>query len=97
MISKLIDLRDKEVINLKDGYRMGYVNDIEFDTVTGSIISLVVYGKGKAFGLLGREDDLIIKWEDIEVIGNDTILVCTESYYPPKKSRTGGLVKSLWN
>lgn len=97
MISKLIDLRDKEVINLKDGYRMGYVNDIEFDTVTGSIISIVVYGKSKAFGLLGREDDLIIKWEDIEIIGDDTILVCTEPYFPPKKSRQTGLVKSIWN
>ncbi len=97
MISKLIDLRDKEVINLKDGYRMGYVNDIEFDTVTGQIISLVVYGKGKVLGLFGREEDIIIKWEDIEVIGDDTILVCAEPYFPPKKPRNSSLVKSLWN
>lgn len=97
MICKLIDLRDKEVINLKNGFRMGYVNDVEFDTVTGDVISLVVYGKGKMFGLLGREDDLIIKWEDIEVIGDDTILVCSEPYFPPKRGKSNGLVKAFWN
>lgn len=96
MICRLAELHNKEVINMKDGYRMGYVNDIEFDTVTGTIISLVVYGKGKVMGLLGREEDVIIKWEDIEVIGDDTILVCTEPYFSPKKPHSTGLVKSFW-
>lgn len=96
MICKLIELRDKEVINIKNGFRMGYVNDIEFDTVTGSIVSLVIYGKSKIMGILGREDDMIVRWEDIDVIGDDTILVCTDTYFPPQKKK-GGLVKSVWN
>lgn len=96
MICKLIELRDKEVINIKNGFRMGYVNDIEIDTVTGNIVSLVVYGKSKLMGLLGREDDMIIRWEDIDVIGDDTILVCGDTYFPPKKKKEG-LIKSVWN
>lgn len=97
MICKLVELHNKEVINMKNGYRMGYVNDVELDTVTGNIISLVVYGKGKFLGLLGREEDIVIKWEDIEVIGDDTILVCAEPYFSPRKSKSTSLVKSLWS
>lgn len=37
------------------------------------------------FGLLGREDDIIIKWQDIEVIGDETILVCYNDFYRVKK------------
>lgn len=97
MVNKLTDLRDKEVINLKDGYKMGYISDIEFDTVTGSIVSIIVYGKQKFFGLMGREEDLVIRWEDIEVIGDDTILVCCEPYLSPQKKKTTSVVKSIWN
>lgn len=39
------------------------------------------------FGLLGREDDIIIKWQDIEVIGDETILVCYNDFYRVKRSR----------
>ena len=98
MLCKITDLKDKEVINLKDGYKMGYVNDIEFDSLTGNIISLIVYGKTKFFGLFGKEQDIIIKWEDIEVIGDDTILVCSEPYLLQQgKRNSNSLIKSLWN
>lgn len=68
-------MRNKEVISMKDGCRIGCVNDVEVDMKCAKIIAIVVYGKPKLFGLLGREDDIIIKWENIEVIGDDTILV----------------------
>ena len=42
--------------------------DVEIDTVTARVLSLVIYGRLRFFGLLGREDDIIIKWQDIEVI-----------------------------
>ncbi len=71
----ITDLCNKEVINVKDGCRVGMVCDVTVDTCTAQIISLIVYGKLKCFGLFGREDDIIIPWCDIEVIGEDTILV----------------------
>lgn len=71
----ITDMREKEVINLKDGCRLGNVCDVEFDTCSGSIVSIIVFGKGKAFGLLGRGEDIKICWNDIKVIGDDTILV----------------------
>lgn len=69
------DLRCKEVINIKDGTRIGFVDDMEFDTCTAKILRIIVYGKARFFGLLGRDEDVVIDWCDIEVIGTDTVLV----------------------
>ena len=68
-------MRHKEVINVKDGTRLGTVCDIEIDTTTARVSALVIYGKLRWLGLLGREDDIVIRWQDIQVIGDDTILV----------------------
>lgn len=77
MESRIAELRYKEIINVSDGCRFGYVGDVEVDLDTGKVRSLVVPGRLRLFGLLGREDDLVIPWEDIQVIGQDTILVRT--------------------
>lgn len=73
------DLRCKEVINIKDGTRIGFVDDIEFETCTAKILRIIVYGRARFFGLFGRDDDVIIDWCDIEVIGTDTVLVRFDS------------------
>ena len=71
----LSDIRNKEIINIKNGARLGYVDDIEFDTETSSIRSFIVYGRTRFFGFLGKEDDIVIACDQIEVVGVDTILV----------------------
>lgn len=75
MLCRITDLRYKEVINVRDGSCLGYVSDIEVDTVTAKVVSLIIYGRCKLFGLFFREEDTVIYWSDIEVIGEDTILV----------------------
>lgn len=75
MICKMDDLQRKDVINVKDGTRIGTVGDAEIDTATARLISIIIYGRPKWFGLLGHEEDLVIRWCDIEIIGEDTILV----------------------
>jgi len=78
MTCSILDLKHKEVVCVRDGSLLGPVSDIEFDTETAKILSLVVYGRPRFFGLMGRDDDLVIPWSDIEVIGEDTVLVnCT--------------------
>ena len=69
------DLRTKEVIHVGDGERLGFVSDIEFDAVTGRVISISVPGAYKAFGLLGKEPDRVIPWENIKKIGDDLVIV----------------------
>ena len=66
MICSFSGLRSKEVVNLRTGLKIGYVDDIELDSVNGRIVSLIVYGKARAF---------VIKCSDIELIGEDIILV----------------------
>jgi YlmC/YmxH family sporulation protein len=86
---RIIDMRHKEVINIKDGTRLGCVCDVEIDTVNAKVLAIVVYGRLRCFGLFGREDDIIIKWQDIQVIGDDTILVTYTSYCRTKKRSRG--------
>lgn len=80
----LNDIRNKEVINIRSGSKIGYVDDIEFDAESLTVKSLVIYGRGRFFGFFGRDDDVVIKCRDIEIIGTDTILVSTNETISPK-------------
>ncbi len=71
------ELRDRQVICVKNGALLGTVGDIELDIETGRLAAIVIFGKSKGFGLFGREDDTVISWEDIEIIGTETVLVKT--------------------
>ena len=51
---RICDLRQKEVINIKDCKRLGYVCDIEFDRKTGCITHLIVPGTGKIWVIRTR-------------------------------------------
>ena len=75
MIARITDMHDKEVINIGDGTRLGYVDDLEVDTCTAQITALVISGRSRLFGLLGRNPDIVVQWKDIEVVGDETILV----------------------
>ena len=75
MICSFSGLRNKEVVDLRSGMKLGFVDDAELDTVSGKIVSLVVYGRPRAFGIMGRDDDIVIKCTDIQLIGEDIILV----------------------
>lgn len=79
MLCRITDMHNKEVINVCDGHRLGYVDDVEVDTCTAQLVSIVIRGRAKCFGLLGREEDIVICWKEIEVIGDETILVRRES------------------
>ncbi len=72
---RICELKQKEVINVKDCRRLGYVGDVDFDTCTGCMLALIVPGPGCICGFLGREKEYIIPFCDICQIGDDIILV----------------------
>ena len=72
---RVYDLKQKEVINLSDGSRLGFVADVEFDIKTGKIEAVIIPGPGKMFGVFGHEQEIRIKWSDIDQIGDDLIIV----------------------
>lgn len=75
MICSINELKTKEVINVSTGARLGYVTDFEIDLNTGKLTAIVVPGAYKMMGFLGREEDIIIKWENIKKIGDDIIII----------------------
>lgn len=72
---RLSELRYKEIINVSNGHRLGFVSDAELDPATGQIGALIVPGPARFFGLLGREEDYVLPFGQISRIGEDIILV----------------------
>ena len=79
MESRIAELRDKEIINISDGCRFGYVGDVEVDLETGRVKALIVPGRLRFFGLFGREEDQVFPWESVRRFGEDIILVEAEA------------------
>jgi YlmC/YmxH family sporulation protein len=77
LIIKISDLRDREIVNILDGRRLGPIKDIVLDLEKGKINALVLPSLtgGRIFGIFGRSDDLVVPWERISRIGVDVVLV----------------------
>ena len=75
MPRKGLDFRHKEVINIKDGKRMGFVQDVTADLETGTITSIIVPGENKLMSMFSSNNDIVIPWQNIKCIGDDIILV----------------------
>lgn len=67
-------LRYKEVVSLADGTRFGYVGDLEVDTDLGQVTALIIQGRPRLLGLLGREPDRTIPWSAVRRFGEDIVL-----------------------
>ena len=66
------ELRCKEIIDVRDGGRFGYVGDVEVDLDSGQVKALIVPGRLR---LLGREPDAVFPWTAVRRVGGDVILV----------------------
>ena len=69
------ELREKEIINICDGARLGRISDLELDDCTGTICSIVVPGPPRLLGLIRGTEELVIPFCKIQKIGDDVILV----------------------
>jgi len=72
------ELKTKEVINISDGARLGFVSDVEIDLADGKVTALVVEGNYRFMGIFGKSADTIIRWEKISKIGSDYIFITSE-------------------
>ena len=79
MNCRIADLKNKQVVCIKNGCVLGYIYDIEFNTSDGSLTAIISPGRPRFFGVFGHEDDIVIPWSEIEVIGQETVLVTTDS------------------
>ena len=75
MQCRIRDLRCKEVINICDGCRLGFVGDVDVKVPEGQVVAIVVFGPCRFFGLFGRGEEFYIPWDCIQRIGDDIILI----------------------
>lgn len=75
MSGKGLDFKHKEVINISNGKRLGFVQDVNADLETGIITSIIVPGSSKLISVFSSNNDIVIPWQDIKCIGDDIILV----------------------
>ncbi len=75
MVCRIAQLQYKEVIDIADGARYGFVGDVELDPDRGAIEGIVVRGRPRLLGLLGREEDVVFPWSAVKRFGEDIILV----------------------
>ena len=73
-MGRALTFKQKEVVNITDGRRLGYVQDVEANFETGEITAIIVPGSNKFFNI-GNKNDIIIPWNKIKRIGDDIILV----------------------
>ena len=75
MTCRIAELQYKEVVDIANGTRYGYIGDLEINTERGTVESIIIYGRPRLWGLLGREADTVFPWSAIKRIGADLILV----------------------
>ena len=75
---RLMELGQKEIVNLNNGARLGIIadSDILIDEESGKIISLLVPERRFSFKMLGLESSgFEIPWSSIRKIGYDMIII----------------------
>ena len=68
------ELREKEIVNLADGKRLGRLVDLAL-SCNGRVLGLVAPGETGAIKRLGGKDAVFIPGQNINKIGDDVILV----------------------
>ncbi|MDR1939960.1 MAG: YlmC/YmxH family sporulation protein [Clostridiales bacterium] len=68
-----LELKEKEIINVADGKKLGRLSDLVL-TSKGAVIGVVVPGSRRIFKG-GADGDIFIPWTSIFKIGDDVILV----------------------
>lgn len=87
MVCCIAELCRKDVIDVETGNRIGYVADVDVETCSGQIDSLCV--RRDTFFALKSPPPVKVKWCDIVVIGQETVLVKNVCLPAPGKSKKG--------
>ena len=71
---RLSEFQHKDVVNTKDGTKIGNIIDVEIMS-DGKMNSLIVEKSKFILSRFTSKGEIQIKWEQIEKIGEDVILV----------------------
>lgn len=96
MLTRITELCEKEIINLRDGSKLGNVSDVEIESTTGNLTAIIVSPKQKLFGFSNKGDEIRINLNQIQVIGDDTILVDVDSAVHPQRKVTQNKISTIF-
>ncbi|MGL5695111.1 MAG: YlmC/YmxH family sporulation protein [Peptostreptococcaceae bacterium] len=71
---RVSDIMEKEVINIKNGKKMGFITDIDIDVNEGRVMSFAILGDSRNFFSRGMDEEVVF-FSDILKVGCDTIIV----------------------
>lgn len=80
-MARLSSFTKKEIVNVKDGRRLGFLTDVEVDLDTGHVEAIAVSVPMKILPMGSDCRELVIPFEKIKKIGEDIILVNVEERY----------------
>lgn len=73
---RISELRLLDIVNIKDGRRLGPIKDLDIDLERGVIKGIIVQGATRNWSFFGgRSEDILVPWERVKKIGVDVILV----------------------
>lgn len=74
---RLSELKQKEIIDINSGIRLGRISECEasFDAASGKLIDLMIPKQDDGFLFFGKNDVQLIAWERIRKISEDFILI----------------------
>ncbi|QGT99701.1 YlmC [Candidatus Syntrophocurvum alkaliphilum] len=72
---KISDIRNREIINILDGKKLGNIIDIELDLENGRILAFILPGRMRGFSIFSKREEVVVPWDKIIRIGRDVILV----------------------
>lgn len=76
---RISELRLLDIVNIKDGRRLGPIKDLDLDLERGVVKGIVVTStsSSRSWGFFGggRSEDIMVPWDRVKKIGVDVILV----------------------
>ncbi len=70
---RLSELQEKDIINMSNGKNLGKIIDVTVEE--GKIYNFVIEPKRFFFSFFRHYDEVLIKWDEINTIGEDVILI----------------------
>lgn len=71
---RLSELQNKDVVNIIDGRKIGNIIDVNIN-LEGKMEGLIVEKSKFLISIFSNKDEIEIKWNQIEKIGEDVIIV----------------------
>ena len=80
-MARLCSFTKKEVVNIQDGRRLGFLSDAEINLYSGELEAIIISVPAKNVTVGSDCNELTVPFSKIKKIGEDVILVNIEERY----------------